>query len=153
MVAERFLYLPSVGLSIVLAFGFSTLAKRFSLRAIIVSVLIIVTILTSLSWARNAVWGSNVLLFEATYQDNPKRIRIISGLVDAHIVDKNYARAVEICDQHRVKVHKTAHLGQPCGLAYAFGGKYGKAEQAFLSATKDNRAAATAHFTLANLFT
>ena len=71
--AERYIYLPSVGLAIVLAFGLKWLTQRFNLRTAIAPVLMALVILTPVTWARNAEWASDVLLYESDYRQGINR--------------------------------------------------------------------------------
>ncbi len=67
LMAERFLYFPSIGLAIALAFGLRFLAQRFNMPALASAVALVLIVLTPITWARNAVWASDVQLFESEY--------------------------------------------------------------------------------------
>lgn len=131
LLAERFLYLPSTGLAIALAFGLNWLTSIFNWRTALVPVVVITLLLTPLTWARNAEWASDILLAEADYRRGSQERRILQALVEAHIKGRNIIRAVEICDNHPDALHKIWYFSNKCGAAYYQAGQIEKAEQAY----------------------
>lgn len=150
--AERYVYLPSAGLAIALAFGLNSLAKRFDLRAAMAPVLIALIMLTPITWARNAQWASDVLLYESDYRNGRQWGPILRLTVGAHLQEQNYSRAVEICDSHTGKLKKLGEFSNRCGTAYGQVGRYDDAEQAFLLAMNNRKVAALAHSNLAGMY-
>jgi tetratricopeptide (TPR) repeat protein len=150
--AERYIYLPSVGLAIVLAFGLKWLTQRFDLRAAMAAVFMALVILTPITWARNADWASDVLLFESDYRQGNRQGQILHLLVGAHLKEKNYSRATEICDRHAGKLRRAGQLNHRCGLAYGQVGRFDDAEQSFLLAMDDPRMVAMTHTNLASMY-
>jgi len=127
--AERYIYLPSVGLAIALAFGLKWLTQRFNLRTAMAAVFMALVILTPITWARNADWASDVLLFESDYRKGNRQRSVLHMLVSAHLKEKNYSRATEICDRHAAELKKPGQFNQRCGLAYGQLGRFDDAEQ------------------------
>ncbi len=150
--AERSLYLPSVGLTIALAFGLRMFVQRFNLRTGMVLIGMVTVTLTPLTWARNAEWADNVLLAEADYSKGVRNIFILQGLVQHNLQAKNYRRAVEICDLHRNALRAIQYSSTYCGLAYEQAGRFDEAEQTLLYPLEHQQATPPIHFTLASMY-
>lgn len=129
-VAERYLYLPSVGLAIILLFGFRSLALRFGPRFVVVLGGAALMVLTALTWDRNYDWSSDVLLFESEYRQNRGALE---GLVSAHMSNKNYVRVADLCDENQGALEDEHELLISCAQSYGKLGQVGKEEQALLS--------------------
>jgi tetratricopeptide (TPR) repeat protein len=73
-VAERYLYLPSVGYCLLLGYGaarlFSALTSREARAAVAVAVVVLLSIGTAATVRRNAVWRSNLSLWQDTAAKN-----------------------------------------------------------------------------------
>ncbi len=151
-VAERYIYLPSAGLAITLAFGLRWLAHRINLRAAIVVVLISLLILTPLTRARNAQWDNDVLLYEHDYRLGKRRGNILHFLVGAYLREKNYSGAVKICDKHAEKLQSIAKFSSRCGVAYGQVGRYDDAERALFLALSETREKPGIHQKLASMY-
>ncbi len=150
--ADRILYLPSVGFAIMLAFGLWLFARKFSLNAAVIATLIICAVLMPLTWSRNADWASDILLFETDYQKLRNKSPILNTLLAAQLREKNNARAVELCDAHLQRDGSLNDLGTHCGSAYGQVGRYKDAERAFLSVGRRPLATSFAHFNLAMMY-
>jgi hypothetical protein len=98
--AERYLYFPSVGLAIVLAFGLRYLARRFDFLVAASVVLVAVIVLTPLTWARNAVWASEVRLLESEYNNGNHTPGMLGRLTAALLRESAHSRVEEICDRY-----------------------------------------------------
>jgi len=152
VLADRLLYLPSVGLSIALAFGLEWLSRRFSPQALVMTVLAITIIMTPVTWARNAEWASDVVLFESDYRKLKGKNVILMTLISAHIGEGSMKRAAEICDTHQDVLHKLTIVSTRCGFAYGHVGRYDDAEEAFFYGMKKGVSAVDAHFQLAIMY-
>ena len=150
--AERFLYLPSVGMAIVLAFGIRWLAQRLTLKMVVGAVVVITGVLTPLTWARNSDWASNILLAEADYRKGVKNRFILQALVEHYLETKSYSRALEICNDNAGELKSNWYLSNTCGPAYAHAGRYQDAERILLRALYDPQGASRVHFTLASMY-
>lgn len=150
--AERYLYLPSVGMAILLAYGLSWLARRCNLPTAIVSIVFIAVLLLPLTWMRNAQWADNKLLAEADYRRGVQNNLVLRALVMQYVKAKNYSRAVAICDRHAAVLRQYWDLSNYCGSAYVHAGLYDKAEQTLLPATGYPLGAAMVNFTLASMY-
>jgi len=150
--AERYLYLPSVGIVIILAFGLRWLVQRLGFRMAVVPVVIVTLLLTPLTWARNADWSSDVRLFERDYEKIVMKGQILDPLIGVQIQEKNYRRAAELCDLHARYLRGKPHLRSRCGTAYGHLGQYDKAEKVFLPALGNKKWGAMAHFQMAEMY-
>jgi len=149
--AERFLYLPSVGMVIVLAFSLRWVARRFSLRTAIAPIVILTVVLTPLTWARNSDWKSNMDLAEADYQKGVRNKHVLRALVHGDLDAEKYYRAAEFCERHKSDL-RDRDLGNMCGYAFSRVGRYDEAEKTFLLALDENRGASEIHVALASMY-
>jgi len=150
--ADRILYLPSVGFTIMIAFGLMLFARKFSLNSAVIATLVISAVLIPLTWSRNADWVTDVLLFETDYQKLRYKGPILNTLLAAQLREKNYARAVQLCDAHLKRFAFLYDLGAHCGTAYGQVGRFKDAERAFLSVRRRPIASSFAHFNLAMMY-
>lgn len=152
--ADRILYLPSVGLTIALAAGLCWLLRRFGPRIAVATVAVISLALVPLTWARNAEWINDVVLAESTYQRLDDKDSVLDTLIAAHLREGSLQRAVELCDTHGEGWPPGRTLGVHCGSAYGRTGRLAEAEKAFLSATHHPKSnpVVFAHINLAMLY-
>ena len=152
--ADRVLYLPSVGLTIIIAIGLIALIRRLKLRYAVTAVAVVTLVLMPLTWARNADWIDDVTLYESDYSKLDDKRLMLSTLVAAHLRENNLDRAIEICDTHADGLRKGWPVGIHCGTAYGRTGRYSDAEQAYLAVTNatDKRPKAFARLNLAMLY-
>lgn len=154
--AERYLYMPSAGLTIVLAFFLNWLAQKLSLRTAAVFVLITALVMTPLTWARNDQWSSTLRLIESDYAKGARSGETLRVLTTALIANGKFARAVSICDEHSDELTNFWYFAGNCAQAYSSIGRYDDAEMAFKLALneKGERSSANspAHFGLAALY-
>ncbi len=152
VLADRLVYLPSVGLAIALAFGIASLLQRFRLAVVAGLLAGLCVLLTPLSWARNAEWASDIRLFESDYARLDRKNDILNTLIAAHNREGNARRAAEICDENAAVVRSGAAVGAHCGVAYAQLRRYRDAEQAYLRASSHPVSRVHAHFNLALMY-
>jgi len=152
ILAERYLYLPSAGLAIALAFALKCVVQRFTLRTAVVLTSVMTILLTPVSWARNAEWASDILLDEADYRRGKQHGRILQALVGDHLAAKSYPRAVEICDKHPEALEGKWMMSKSCGEAYYRTGRHSDAEQAYFLAMGDHNGLGMVHYDLASMY-
>jgi len=150
--AERYLYMPSVGITIVLALCLGWLLQRIALKTTLIPVLLTLMLLTPLTWARNAQWASTTRLAEADYRNNLQSPRLLQTLISSLLMKGDLARASVLCDQNADKVQKYWFLAGYCGQVYASLRYFDKAEPAFINATNNKEGAAAAHYGLAVMY-
>jgi hypothetical protein len=147
--AERYLYMPSVGMAIVLAVIITPLVRRLSLKTIVVSILPVLMVLTPLTWARNAQWVSTVRLAEADYQNGAQSGPNLEALVVAFLKQGQASKAGALCDKHANTSWWSWYLAVNCGQAYVLQKRFSKAEQTLGIAMNGGEGESSAHFLLA----
>jgi tetratricopeptide (TPR) repeat protein len=150
-VTERYLYLPSVGLSLFIALELPAAMNRLRRRWVYAAVLTVAAVFIALTWARNQDWVSAVALTEHDYARDPHSGRIEESLIEALLGEGAYDRAVEICQQRIADLEEKWFLSNSCGVAWFNTGRTDAAEQAFLRATSGKNAP-SAHFNLAGMY-
>jgi tetratricopeptide (TPR) repeat protein len=149
---QRYLYFPSVGLAIALAFELRYLGHRYSFSAALAPVMTAFLILTPICWARNAEWASDVVLSESEYRKGGPRRSTLHMLTAAHMEERNFERVIEICDRHDDEQEKFGSFSINCGIAYGRVGRNSEAEQALLNATHQNSTMTSAHAYVARFY-
>jgi tetratricopeptide (TPR) repeat protein len=150
--AERYIYMPSVGTAIVLAFGLGWLAQRFTLKTAAVLILVVLILLTPLTWARNALWTSNIRLAQADYNSSGQSERVLPILVKSILSKGDIARAGALCDRHSAALLKGGSLAENCAQVYFKLRRFESAEQAYVSAINDGPTKASAHYGLGVMY-
>jgi len=150
--AERYLYMPSIGMTIVLAFGLAWLVQKFSIKTAVVPVLAALVFMTPLTLIRNGQWSSTARLAEADYHVNPRSKRLLQTLVSSLLMKGDLAGAAALCDDHIDSFQSEWYLAGNCGQVYASLKSYDKAEHAFISAAKKKAGAAAARYGLAVMY-
>ncbi len=150
--AERYLYTPSVGIAIMLAFGLSFLVTRYSFKAISVSIVVVMMILTPLTWARNSDWAATLSLVESEYENGIQAGYVTQAFVDALLQDGKITRANALCDKHVNEFKSSWLLSTTCGQVYENLNRYDKAEKAHMLALIEDDGKNVAHLSLAKMF-
>jgi protein O-mannosyl-transferase len=138
--AERYLYLPSIGLCLwagwVLARGLES-ARRRPLLVVIALAAIAMAITT---WQRNPVWHDNVTLWSATAHAVPDDPTVLANLAAAHYEHQEYdqviacaTRALELAGPHPVNFEPAGSY-LPLGCALYVKGDKDRALQYFHAA-------------------
>ena len=150
--AERHVYTPSVGLTIILAFGLYWLARRFGLKLVVAVSLAVAIVLTPVTWSRNADWASTLTLAERDYAKNRKAGQTLNTFVNTLLLEGKSTRAAAICDEHNDAFETQWSLSTSCGKVYQDLKRYKQAEEAYVLALGKQESKATAHFLLAHLY-
>jgi tetratricopeptide (TPR) repeat protein len=106
-VADRYLYLPSVGACIVIAWALAVLADRLGRTgrmALVVSVAVVSLTFAAKTWMRNQVWATSETLSTSVLADDPLNYNAHVNLAAALYYDRgdiegareHYERAVEL---------------------------------------------------------
>lgn len=150
--AERYLYLPSVGLTIALACGLGWLIARYSTKAVLIPTLITLILLTPVTWARNADWASLLSLAESDYQNGSRSGKTLQTFIAALHGEREYYRAAALCNKHADQLSRRWFMSATCGQVYEKLRRYDKAEEAYHLAMNSKRGKASAHFALATMY-
>jgi hypothetical protein len=135
--AERYLYYPSVGLSIALASLFAVLLTRFGAKAVTAVSMPVIVLLAALCWDRNYDWGSQLVLFETDYQRGNRSTRNIRILVSALGAREHWIRITEICEENMEVQLEEGIFANTCGNAYLKLNRVDEAFSAFERGTED----------------
>jgi len=150
--AERYLYFPSVGVAIALAFGLSAAARRVDKRWLTVVVSAVVMVLAPITIARSAVWSNDVKLFESEYGNGNASEKVLVWLTAAYLKQHRYERTAELCDSHVYTQKRSGKLSTHCAIAYSQLGRHEEAERAYLFGTGQRSVKAMAHANLARFY-
>jgi tetratricopeptide (TPR) repeat protein len=137
--AERYLYFPSVGAALALAFALVWLGARFGPRRTVILSLLAIAVMMPLTWVRNNEWGTDLRLFETEYRRSGTYKETLRFLTGGALSMGNRSRAAEICDRHADLLEPYPSYAINCGLAYAQLERPEDAERAFLLASESGR--------------
>jgi len=152
--AERYMYFPSVGLTLILAFGMRALAQGFSSRLLIGITMPVLLVLTAVNWDRNADWISEASLFEREYQRGQRDIHTLRWVASANLTARNFGRVVKICDESLEMQEKNGNstFVQTCSSAYESQGRIEEAIRAHQFAIGRKSTRIPASMSLARLY-
>lgn len=97
---DRYLYFPSIGLALALAFLFVVLLRRFGRRRVIVFTFPLILLFSALSWERNLEWGAELFLFETEYAQGHRSQLGMRVLIGSHADQGHFKRVEELCDEN-----------------------------------------------------
>jgi len=152
--SDRYAYVPTIGLAIILAFAFQAWSQRISARVLIRLTLPVLLVLTGLTWARNAEWRSDVALFGVEYERSKRNANTLRWLTGAHVRARNFAQVVQICDDNRAQQEKygDSTYVQSCATAYEHQRRFEDAERAHLYAIEHKSTRIAASMSLARFY-
>jgi len=158
VIFEHRMYLPSIGIFIAIGtFFFMVIEKlgdrRKSVkRAIVASLAIIIVLLTSATYARNAIWKYDLSLWKDVVNKSPGKARAYNNLGFAY---KNQGRIDEAIEHYEtaIKLKLTgADVHNNLGNAYASKGMIDKAIEQYKIAVKIKPEFSEAHNNLGNAY-
>lgn len=94
--AERYLYLPSVGVCLWLGWAFATVLKSKYQRLLIAAACATALVLAAVTFQRNRVWRNNLTLWTATALESGDDPRLAANLGTAYFEKGDYTRAIEL---------------------------------------------------------
>ncbi len=146
---ERYLYLPSIGVTILLAYALSNLNRRFDRLLAGAPVLLFLFVMIPVTWARNAEWSNEITLFESDYNHGIHTSEVLRLLTAAHLREGNLHRIIEICDEQPANQKVYGMFSTQCASAYSNARRYDDAERAYLMGTQHKQSRTMAHTNLA----
>jgi tetratricopeptide (TPR) repeat protein len=146
---ERYLYMSSVGLTVLLAYALSYLNHRFDRLLAGAPVLLSLFLLIPVTWARNADWSNEITLFESDYNRGVHTAYLLRLLTAAHLRENNFNRVIEICEAQHVEQKIFGSFSTHCASAFSYSGRHDEAEQAYLVGTQFKGSRRLAHSNLA----
>jgi tetratricopeptide (TPR) repeat protein len=127
--ADRYHYLPSIGLAVMMAWGIPALIKSEEIRKKILfpGGIIFLAIMSFLSWNQCGYWKNSITLFDHTLKVTDNNWLAYYSRGFAYNVLGNYRQAIEDCDRAiEIKPdYAAAYLSR--GAAYYVFGNYRKA--------------------------
>jgi len=137
LLAERFVYLPSAGMAIPLAFGFAALAGRHGPRTAAAVGLSLVALLAPLTLQRNQAWRSRQALWEAEARASQNDWRVLLNLSQVRIAQGRFAEALALCDRGLTVAPSKTGFHTNRGAALISLGRFAEAEASFTRAVAD----------------
>jgi hypothetical protein len=116
--ADRYLYFPSVGIALILAFLLAAALQRWPRRAVLACVFPLILLLTAAGWARNSDWSSQSVLFESDYARGIRTQANVRILISEHADEQRWSRISEICDENPKVMENLGEVAIVCGTAY-----------------------------------
>jgi predicted Zn-dependent protease len=150
--AERFVYLPSVGLALTLALGLRSLRERFGSVTALGPPIAISALAIPWCWSRNSDWKSDITLWEAQMRAMPGGGDALRLLVYSYLNGNRLDDAVRLCAEHGDEHPSSGRLQINCGIAFSKHDRKQEAEHAFslAAAAEDSPDAASTY--LASLY-
>jgi tetratricopeptide (TPR) repeat protein len=94
---EHWLYLPLVGVFLILIWVVQELGEKYNLQKILLALFVVVLILLSvLTIKRNGDWRDPITFYNQTLRYAPKSYRVINNLGMAYADQRNYDKAIEM---------------------------------------------------------
>ena len=119
LVAERFLYLPSVGFCWMLAVGYGLARETEGWRRPALAALLAVILLAGArTWLRNPVWSNEIVLFEEIHRTSPNYLLPHRALASAYLRHGRPEDAIEELDH--VLARSPGNCGALNDLALAY---------------------------------
>ena len=115
---ERYLYVPSIGMAIVLGVAYRYLFDRFGRKKVALLSLPVLVLLAALCWERNNQWSSNLNLFETEYAQGYRGQDTLRILLSAHNMQGNTRRVVQICEENPQAFKFSVKLANTCAVAF-----------------------------------
>ncbi len=152
IMAERLLYLPSLGILALLLFALDRLFSAIRMRRLALILLIAAALALGLrTWERNRDWQSNRTLFEAAVSVQPRSVKARCNLASALVragrlqeAEGHYRRALEIAPSYPLGLNGLGH-------ALIEQERYAEAEKTLRRAGVLNPRNAEARYRLGNL--
>lgn len=151
LVSERRLYLPSVGLSVGLAWCFWTWANYHRVQCF-VGIASLCVVFSALSWQRNTIWETEISLWEDAVRKAPRSDRARVNLAIAYHQNGREPDALMQL-RHAVEIHpKNSEAWAEIGSIFLDKGDHERAEEAFIEALNHGPWMSGVHYNLANLY-
>jgi tetratricopeptide (TPR) repeat protein len=156
--AERYLYLPLVGFCLVVSIALSAQARRIfsnpiaATLATLIPVIVVVSLYSTATMARNRVWQNNFVLWATTVQSSPESPIARGGLGMAYL---DRGRLDEAREQFEMAIKLLPNDYKSyynLGLVYHQKGNWNKAVENFKRSVAIHPRAIRAHYNLATLY-
>jgi len=98
--ADRYLYYPSIGFAIALAFAVYAVAKRFNPKIIMLAGLALIFLGASITWSRNHDWSNETYLFKSEYEYGNRNLASLKPLLAIMWQRQHYDQISRVCDEN-----------------------------------------------------
>ncbi len=135
--ADRYVYLPSVGFTLLLALGARRLAStNVSARRLVAAAVVAITLVYSYAtFQRNEVWRTDLTLWADAAEKAPDRQLPFKALGDYYLRVRNLDQAIELYRLALTKGPSEVNLLDALGIACAYKGDNAAAERSFREAS------------------
>ena len=151
IMAERWMYIPSLGLALITAYLIHCLIKRHRSAGLLILCVILLWY-TSIIIPRNRVWFSKKTLYESMTRDSPRSAQAHYLLGSLYFYEKNYALAKQEIDKASSIYPDYAPILTLQGDLSVMEGKYSEAEDYLLKATRLDASSFRSFVDLANVY-
>lgn len=134
LLAERFVYLPSAGLAIPLAFGLAALVRRLGPTPVVAGTAAIAACLAAVTLDRNRDWHSREALWESEYRAGAGDWKVLLNLSQVRLGQRRFEEAIALCDRGLALMPSQTGFHTNRGLALASLGRYAEAETSLAAA-------------------
>ncbi|MBI5479685.1 MAG: tetratricopeptide repeat protein [Deltaproteobacteria bacterium] len=132
--AERFAYLPSVALSLALAWALGRLAARHGSRPVLLAGVALCAALLPLTLLRNLDWHDRISLWKADLEVTDRDWRSLLNLSEAYLALGRNHRVMALCERGHQVAPRHGGFHSNRALALINLGRYDEAEAAFRAA-------------------
>jgi tetratricopeptide (TPR) repeat protein len=130
--ADRYAYLPSVGLAIALAFGLAELDRRAGAGPVLAVGAVGVAVLFPITRSRNEVWHNDVALFEAEVAAAPANTEVMLDLAFSYASAGRPDEQLAVCARNLGTARPgLERLYMSCGRLLEGRGQFAEAEKYF----------------------
>lgn len=152
--AEHWLYVPSMGVFFLAAYGLFGLYDRRGLKIPAIAAMTCLTVFYSfLTIEQNGYWKDAVTFYERTLKYNPRSDRVYSNLATEYMLRGEHERAIELFKSTLNTSTDPAGLYNNLGIAYSTVKKEAEAIDAYKKAIEANPAFAEAYNNLGVSYT
>jgi len=152
--ADRYTYIPLIGIFIIIAFGGAELAARYPLvrRAVPVAACLCLAVLTLSAQVQTRYWRNSEVLFRRALSLNDQNTTAHNNLGTALMAQKRYDEAAGHFEKAFAQSPENIHALNNLGAACLMTGKYDNAADAFLRVLQANPNDASVHSNLGYTF-
>jgi len=98
--ADRYLYYPSIGFAIIVAFAAFAVAKRFNSKIIMLVGLPLILLGAGITWNRNHDWSSEPYLFRSEYEYGNRNLASLRPLLAIMWSRQHLDQITRVCDEN-----------------------------------------------------
>ena len=134
--AERYLYLPDLGISLVASICLLHFQQRYSRTKVVIAVLVL--LLATRTIARNQVWQDDLVFYESTLRATPGHPQLLTNLGYAYLERGRREEALQVLEESRAKRPGTWQTHENLGRVLREMGRWDEALVAYRQAATLN---------------